>query len=81
MRMNGVSFGIQTPASSRWFPLAADHPSSQAFPLPVSPPLAKVPLPLIGQGREEGGSRECAGSETEADGRPTGECQLSYLHL
>lgn len=60
--MNGVSFGIQTPAASRWFPLAADHPSSQAFPLPVSPPLAKVPAatywPGEGGGRIEGVCRQ-----------------------
>ena len=80
MRMNGVSFGIQTPASSRLFPLAADHPPSQAFPLPVSPPLAKVPLPLDWPG--EGGGRTEGVCRQRNRGRwPTGECQLSYLHL
>ena len=31
-------------------------------------PWLRFPCHLIGQGREEGGPRECAGSETEADG-------------
>lgn len=53
MRMNGVSFGLQTPPSSRFFQLAADHPSSQAFPLPPSPiPLLRFPSNSNWLGRE-----------------------------
>lgn len=82
MRMNGVSFGLQTPPSSRLFQLAADHPSSQAFPLPLSPiPLLRFPSNSNWPGREEGGrTQKGAGSETKA-GSLLGRTNLVYPYL
>ena len=75
---------LQTPPSSRLFQHAADHPSSQAFPLPLSPlPLLRFPSHSTGLARgerREEGLRKGAGSETKADG-PPGRTSLVYPYL
>lgn len=68
---------LQTPPSSRLFQHAADHPSSQAFPLPLSPlPLLRFPSPSTGQGREEGGRTQEGCRQWNQGRRPTRENQL-----